>query len=78
MANTQQPPRLRFPVSGINYGGATIMLDPSDVAGVLQYIKNDQWVMLVGISAGVPVAASWYRVVGVDDARRPVSLVGPD
>lgn len=70
---------------GGGYGGGTVQLNLADI-GIIDNVKTDQWVMLVGrdLGSGVPVVAKWYRVVGVfvgstvDSISPHLSLVGPD
>ncbi len=78
--------------TGFGLGGGTIQLDttnkPLDADGnhPINRVKEDQWVMLVGLDAtNNPIVGNWYRVVGVgrdlSQTSPPVnmlSLVGPD
>jgi hypothetical protein len=76
---------------GLGIGGGTVELQaPLDTNPdhPVNKLKDDRWVMLVGMDNSgtpVPIAAQWYRVVGVNrdltDPNQPVSmvsLVGPD
>jgi hypothetical protein len=84
---------------GFGYGGGTIALcdyptdnnlDPNP-SHPINKVREDQWVMLVGLDNSappVPIVGAWYRVVGVsreqDVTNHPsqpvnmLSLVGPD
>ena len=80
---------------GFGVGGGTIQLysdssNPLDgnTNHPINKVKEDQWVMLVGLDAtNNPIVGKWYRVVGVGRSLDPatpsqpvnmLSLVGPD
>jgi len=61
--------------AGVNFLGAGTIQYDADLGD----IKSDNWVMLVGLSSsGSPVAAHWYRIVGMDKNNRYLTLLGPD